>query len=248
VTPETPRRLDTISTRWSLIRTAHVGDRDAQTARAALVLRYAKAVRAYVGGLVQNRQDADELAQDVVVRLLQGDFAGADPTRGRFRDLLKTAARNMVKNFWEKQSRRQPVAADLGSVAGAEPAGDPWLAAWQKTVLDHCWAALADEERQKPNSRALTVLKLRTEFADDTSDQLAEKLSAKVGTPVRPDAFRQMLRRARVRFAELIVEEVRLGLEDQSQSRIDEELAALELLDLVRKIVPADESEGGGAG
>ena len=143
-TPEPPGRLDAITTRWSLLRMAHTGDRDAETARAVLVLRYAKSVRAYVGGMLKNREDADELAQDVVVRLLKGDFAGADPTRGRFRDLLKTAARNMVRHFWEKQSRRKPVAADLGSVAGAEQVGDPWLASWQKTVLDHVWAALKD--------------------------------------------------------------------------------------------------------
>ena len=110
--PNPPGRLDAITTRWSLIRQAHMVDRDAAEARKALVLRYAKAVRSYVGGMLRNREDADELAQDVVVRLLKGDFAGADPTRGRFRDLLKTAARNMVRNFWEKQSRRRPVDAD----------------------------------------------------------------------------------------------------------------------------------------
>jgi RNA polymerase sigma factor (sigma-70 family) len=240
--PETPSRLDAVTTRWSLIRTAHLGDRDTQVARAALVLRYAKAVRAYVGGMVKSREDADELAQDVVVRLLQGDFAGADPTRGRFRDLLKTAARNMVRNFWEKQSRRRPVEADLGLVAEAEPAGDPWLAAWQKTILDHCWRGILDVERQSSTGRAHTVLRLRAEFPDDSSEELAEKLSVRVGTPVRPDAFRQMLRRARVKFAELLLDEVRLGLDDPSPARVEEELAALELLDFVRDIVPQTEN------
>lgn len=49
-----PARLDGITTRWSLIRTAHKGDRDAETIRAALVTRWPKAVRAYVGGMLNN--------------------------------------------------------------------------------------------------------------------------------------------------------------------------------------------------
>jgi RNA polymerase sigma factor (sigma-70 family) len=242
---EMPARIDAITTRWSLIRQAHTTDRDAQAARAALVLRYAKAVRSYVGGMLKNQEDADELAQDVVVRLLKGDFAGADPNRGRFRDLLKTASRNMVRHFWEKQARRRPVDADLGLVAESDQSGDPWLASWQKTVLDHAWASLKDFERQNPKNPAHALLRLRTEFPEETSDQLAEKLSKQVGTTIRPDTCRQMLRRARLKFAELLVEEIRLGIEDPSPARVEEELAALELLDFVRDFLPADWKEKG---
>jgi RNA polymerase sigma factor (sigma-70 family) len=242
---ETPGRLDAITTRWSLIRQAHRTDRDAQAARAALVLRYAKSVRSYVGGMLKSREDADELAQDVIVRLLKGDFGGADPRRGRFRDLLKTATRNMVRHFWEKQARRRPVDADLGLVAESQQAGDPWLASWQKTVLDHSWAALKDVERENPKGQAHILLRLRTEFPDDTSDQLADKLSKKSGNAVRPDACRQMLRRARLKFAELLIDEIKLGLDDTTPARIQEELAALELLDLVRDFLPADWAQKG---
>ena len=167
-----------------------------------MVLRYAKAVRGYVGGMLKNREDADELAQEVIVRLLKGDFAGADPTRGRFRDLLKTAARNMVRNFWEKQARRRPVDADLGTVAECTATADPWLAAWQKTVLDHVWSALQDVERANPKNTAHTLLRLRTEFPDDTSEQLADRLGQKLNSVMRADSCRQVLRRARLNFAE----------------------------------------------
>jgi DNA-directed RNA polymerase specialized sigma24 family protein len=235
---ETPNRIDAITTRWSLIRQAHsngIGiDRDAEAARGVLVMRYAKAVRAYVGGILKSRDDADELAQDIVVRLLKGDFAGADPNRGRFRDLLKTAARNMVRNHWEKQNRRKPVDADLGLVASAAPADDPWLLSWRKTVLDHTWSALKDHERQNPKTPTYTILKLRTDFPEATSDELAGKLSQIVGSPVRADAGRQLLRRARVKFEELLREEITLGLEETSPERIDEELAALGLLEYVK--------------
>lgn len=238
-------RLDAITTRWSLIRQAHTGDRNAEAARSALVLRYAKSVRSYVGGMVKNKEDADELAQEIIVRLLKGDFAGADPTRGRFRDLLKTAARNMVRNFWEKESRRRPVDADLGLVAESDQADDPWLASWQKVILDQTWGLLRDFERANPKKPAHTILRLRTDFPDDSTEQLAIKFYQKTNMSVRSDAFRQLLRRARLKFAELLIDEIKLGLDDPSPARIEEELAALELLDYVRDFLPPDWKQTG---
>ncbi len=146
-------RLDAIATRWSLIHQAHVAGtpQNATVARQALVLRYAKSVRRYIGGIVRNTEDADELAQDAIMRLMKGDFAGADPNRGRFRDLLKTAVRNMVHSHWTKANRRRPADVELDSVVGTEDHHDPlWDAEFQSNVLDHAWAALREFERKTP--------------------------------------------------------------------------------------------------
>ncbi len=234
-------RLEAIPTRWSLVQQAHAtGPQTATAARQALVLRYAKSIRRYVGGMVKNAEDADELAQDVVMRLMKGDFGGADPTRGRFRDLLKTATRNMVHNHWAKSNRRKTADTDLNLV-GKEDESDPrWDAEWQANVLDHAWAALKDAERKTPTSPAYTLLKLRAENPDATSDELAEKLSEKTKSPVRADACRQMLRRARLRFAEALVTEIGVGLADPSPARVAEELAALGLLGYVQDFLPSD--------
>src|SRR5437762_1642647 len=71
-------RLDDINTRWSLLRLAHASPGgQAGAARDALVLRYAAAIRGYVGAMLPDAQDADELAQEIVLKLLRGDFAGA---------------------------------------------------------------------------------------------------------------------------------------------------------------------------
>ncbi len=84
------QRLEAISTRWTLLRQAHEASTvTSAEARNALVLRYLPAVRRYLGAIVRNDQDADDLTQDVLTRLLSGDFSGADPARGRFRDFLK---------------------------------------------------------------------------------------------------------------------------------------------------------------
>src|SRR5580700_2208702 len=113
----TPSRLDDIPTQWSLLRLAHrntvsgVGE-----ARNALVLRYARAIRNYVGALVRDEQDADEVAQEVVVRLLRGQFSSASPDRGSFRRMLMVATHNLVRTFWAKKKRQVSSEMDLAAV------------------------------------------------------------------------------------------------------------------------------------
>lgn len=237
------QRLDMINTQWSLVRRAH-GDASltAEEARRALVLRYSPAVRRYVGAIVRNDAEADDLAQDVVLRLMRGDFGGADASRGRFRDLLKTSLRNMVRNHWAKQNRRRPADVEVHDLPleAESAADDPWLEAWRNNLLDLTWANLEDYERTHKGSVAFTVLRLRADHPDDSSDELAGKLSAILGKPVRADSVRQQLKRARDRFAELLVKQVADVLDDPAPDRIQEELSDLGLLDRIRDFLPGE--------
>ncbi|MBI1833191.1 MAG: sigma-70 family RNA polymerase sigma factor [Planctomycetes bacterium] len=242
-------RLDGITTRWSLVRRAHMaGDGAAASeARSILVMRYASAIRRYIGGILKDRDETDEVAQDVIVRLLKGDFAGADPDRGRFRDLLKTAVRNMVRNHWAKKNQRRAMSdPDFDQIADAGE-GTPqsaWLSAWKNNLLDHVWAELKDLERKNASNPAYTLLMWRAEHPDESSDELAARLSAKLGAPVRADACRQMLRRARLRFAELLIEEISLGLDNAGPQEVEDELADVGLLELVRDFLPKRNDSG----
>jgi DNA-directed RNA polymerase specialized sigma24 family protein len=243
-------RLDAIDTRWSLVRRAHADGEPAaaEQARGVLVMHYASAIRRYVGGILQDPDNTDEVAQDVIVRLLKGDFARADADRGRFRDFLKAAVRNMVRNHWAKQNRRRPAPVDLDRLADDSDARTEaaWLGAWQTNVLDHAWADLKQFERANPSNPAYTLLKWRTEFPDETSDQLAARLTEKLGTFVRPANARQMLHRARQRFADLLINEIKLGLDDESPAQVEEELAALGLLEYLRASLPEVDGQGSG--
>jgi len=234
-------RLDAITTRWTIMRQAHAGAAtSAVDARRVLVLRYAPAIKSYVRAMTRDENEADELAQDAVVRLLQGDFAGADPDRGRFRDLLKTAVRNMVRNHWEKQKRRKPVDFDTSLVAEKSDDTDPWTEDWRKRVLELAWDALRRDEQENPQSSAFAILRLRADEPDATSEELAGLLSKKLGREVRADAFRQQLRRARLRFAECLVDEIADGLEQPTAEQVEEELVSLGIWEQVRPILPEE--------
>ncbi len=70
-------RLDQIETQWSLLLRAH--EMASADALNTLVLRYSPVIRGYIRNLTRNDADADELAQEAVIRILKGDFFRSGP-------------------------------------------------------------------------------------------------------------------------------------------------------------------------
>lgn len=246
---EDDKRLDQVVTQWSLLRMAHgPAPADSTQARKTLLLRYSGAIRSYVGALIKDDADADEVAQDCLVRMLKGDFASADPTKGRFRDFLKVAVKNMVRTYWDKKNRRTGVAYDVTQHEQTEEeneAEDAWTANWQRTVLDATWRSLEAFQRANSGCVYYTLLQLRAANPDDDSPQLAEKLSEATKKPWRADAARQQLRRARLRFAQLLLEELSRSMKNATPDEIEEDLIDLGLMEYVRPFLPDDWREHG---
>ena len=237
------QRLDQVVTQWSLLRLAHEpASLESKEARQRVLLKYNRAIRSYVGALLQNDDDADEVAQDVLVRLLKGDFANANPGKGRFRDFLKVAVKNMVRTYWSKKQRRAGVNLDVEKME--EPATGPdvdhFNRTWQTTILDHTLKALQQFERSTPGCCYYTVMKLRKDFPDAESTELAERMSKTTKKTWTPEATRQQLRRSRLRFAQLLVEEVAGGISNASPAEVEAELIDLGLMEYVRPFLPDD--------
>ena len=223
-------RLENIATRWSLLQAAgNLGSSSVVDARNVLVLRYARPIRAYIRAIVRDEDAADELAQEAVMRFLQGDFAGADPHRGRFRDLLKTALRNLVRNHWRRSAVRKTAELNFDLPTEADPADDPWLPACRDHLLEVAWSALEAREKKDPRSHPYTVLQLRTSYPDEDSTALAARLSTQLGQTIRADTYRQQLKRARDAFADALLRELADGLDAPTPERIHDEVMALDL-------------------
>ena len=233
-------RLDRVATRWTLVlRAGDTADPNALEARRLLVLRYAPAIRSYVAALVRDEELADELAHEIVLRLLQGQFRGADPARGRFRDYLKVAIKNAVRNYWRRAERARTAQVDIEQAALAQEADEStWLSRWRNNLLEVCWDRLREYEQQHPGNIYYAVLRARTRYPEASSQELAEKLAVELQRPIRPDAVRQTLKRARAKFAEFLIDEVADGLADPTPQRIEEELVALGLYAYVKEFVP----------
>jgi RNA polymerase sigma factor (sigma-70 family) len=231
---EFDERLSRISTQWSRLRQAHEEGESAARARQDLMVRYCGAAFRYLLKAVRDPHLAEDLAQEFALLFIQRRFRHADPDRGRFRDYVKTALFHLVDDHYRKQARR-PKAAAIDGQDPAAPSNPPdaelaFRESWSQELLARTWKELADWEKQTGQAYH-TVLRLRAEQPDLPSPALAERLSALLGKPVTADSARQTLHRAREKFTEFLLHEVRLSLgEGADDTQVEEELADLNLL------------------
>jgi RNA polymerase sigma-70 factor (ECF subfamily) len=223
--------LHEISTRWPLIRDP-----------IQFVLRYAPAIRKYLEALLRNTHDAEDVAQDFLLKGILSGFVRTEQLRGRFRDYLKTAVRNTALNHLQRRRPASLDAADMVRVPDPHDetaaAEEQWVAEWRGCVLDRALQALDAHQRQAPDSLFYTAVRLSLDHPDEDSTALAARASALTGRTVQAAAFRKQLSRARHRFAELVVDEVRNTLEQPTPERVAEELAELGLLEQLRDYLP----------
>jgi RNA polymerase sigma factor (sigma-70 family) len=228
-TPQVKRtqsRLEDIPTDWDIVRDP-----------ALFVLRYAPAIQRYVRALVRNRHDAEEVVQEFFLRVTQhGLFR---PSRGgRFRDYLKAAVRNAALNCLRRN--RAPKSIDFSilqdSIADKThaTADQVWTAEWRKCLLERAWQALKEHQDQSHGNLFQTVLNMLIDNPLEDSKTLAVRTSALIGRPLRAEAFRQQVSRARRLLAKLIVREVAQTLDEPTPKQIKDELIALDLWDRIR--------------
>lgn len=228
---DSPTIIDQIETDWSMIHEP-----------AHLVMRYAPAVQRYLHALISNPDDAEEVGQDFFLLVSKHGLPRTRQDRGRFRDYLKKCVRNAACNFLRRNQACKQQAMDIAHLALAEETlvglEEEWLGEWRHCILDRVWRRLREQQRKSRGSLAYTVLRLCVDHPNERSDVLAQKVAAQLKKPIRPEAFRQQLSRARRLFAQLLVDEVALTLNDPEPHTVEEELADLGLIQYVRSYLP----------
>jgi DNA-directed RNA polymerase specialized sigma24 family protein len=245
-TPDQP--LNLISTMWSLVRRAHDGPLEAaNAARQQLLQRYGGAVYRYLNKLLHDRDAVDEVYQEFALRLVHGKLHGADPRRGRFRNFVKGTLFHLVADY--RKERRQwpgPLPANVTCLAtdSQEVESDRlFVESWCDELLARAWAALAEIEAQ--TGRAYhAVLRFRADHPGLRSPEMAEQLSSKLGMVFTAAGIRQILHRAREKFADVLLDEVAHSLEDPGVEPVERELIDLGLFEYCR---PALERRPDGA-
>ena len=221
----TKLRLEEISTEWQVIRDP-----------ARFVRRYLPAIQRYVAALIRNRHDVEDLVQNFFLRVTQHGFVR--PSRGgRFRDYLKAAVRNAALNHLRRN--RAPKAVDFDIlqdyvVDKTQAAADQvWANEWRKCLLERACRALEEHQSQSPGNLFYTVLHVLVDNPLDDSKTLAARTSALIGRPLRAEAFRKQVSRARHLLEKLIVKEVAQTLDDPTPEQIKEELIDLALWEYI---------------
>jgi RNA polymerase sigma factor (sigma-70 family) len=131
-------------TSWTTIRSA--GKRD-EPALERFAERYREPVLAFIRGRGLRDPEADDVCQDVFLRLLKSEaLAGADPSRGRFRSLLLAVAMHSIQDQARK-ARREPAPLETEPLdPGTLPAKDEAFdRAWILHLSERALARLREE-------------------------------------------------------------------------------------------------------
>lgn len=239
---EIDQRLSQIATQWTMLNQAHKGQADeAAVARQVLMQRYCGAVFRYLLRAVRDVPVAEDLTQEFALRFIQGRFGQYDPQQGRFRNYVKGSLFRLVQDYYREAGRAiKAVPLDPDQ---AVPAGDDQAAAdqafrdsWRQELLARAWKGLAlvEADTGQPYHE---LLRRRVDQPDRSSAELAADLSASRGKTFSAAGVRQLVHRAREKFAELLLDDIRLSLEDAPMDRVLEELAELNLLKYCKDIL-----------
>jgi RNA polymerase sigma factor (sigma-70 family) len=245
------QRLSQIQTLWTQLFKVTKPD-DKRQGRRDLVLRYYGAVYRYLLGMVRDEDVAMELTQEFAGRFLRGDFAKANPERGRFRDFLKVSLRNLVMDHYRKKKVRDGKVVKTFPDDTPDPADDSqrqandeaFVNSFREEVLARTWEALAEAERTsgKPYH---TVLRFKIQHPEMAGAAMAERLSAQLGKPMTDAAMRQTLHRARSEFADMLLDEVTRTLSKPGLEELTQELVELRLLDYCKSALERRAKQAG---
>src|SRR4051812_48285917 len=174
-------RLTEIPTEWTLIRTAHtpvpegtpVGP-EVAVAMEQLIGRYHDAVDRYLKLKLRDQNLADEVSQEFWTKLLTHKLAGADPSKGRFRDYLRTVLHRLIIDHFRSRKLQQLPPGDLLDPSTTDEDFDH---VWRESVIKRVWSRLETYEVSTPKNRYATVLHLRVGSPDAPIEDLAQRLS-----------------------------------------------------------------------
>lgn len=225
--------IDQISTRWTLIQDP-----------VQFVMRYAPAIRGYLGVFLKDPHDVEDVCQAFLLRVVEQGVVEETALHGRFRDYLIAAVRNAAL----AHLRRRPVASQEGKPLDELPARDSfalppdeeWLSRWRRVVLAGAWEALENHQREHAGNLAHTVLRTLVDHPREDSSQLAARVSDLCGRTLQPEAFRKQVSRARRLFAEFLVAETARTLDNPTPLQVEEELIEIGAMKYVQPFLPPD--------
>ena len=219
------------STRWSLIRSTRE-PHERRRALEELLQLYWKPLYFFVRRRGASVEEAKDTVQGFCVHLIEGDFlANPDPAKGRFRSYLRVAIDNFRRNQYERGAALKrgggvrTVSLDfeiaerhLGGASGT--AEQSFEREWALGVMERSLSQLEEEFRAGRRRGPFEAVVGYFRGVDVPSQ---EHLAKAHGMTV--SQFKSFLHRTRLRFRELVRDEVSQTLEDTED--VDAEIGVL---------------------
>lgn len=203
-------------TRWTLIRSAQASPEARRAALEVLLLAYWRPLYAFFLRQGLDSESARDSVQDLLLRLLEHDFLQRlSPERGRLRGYLLTSARNHLAHRHERESAARrgggalplPLDFELAERVAAEDAPGPDEAferEWATSVMERALARLKAEFDSGTRSGPFSLVE---QFFRPGAQPPGYREAAAAHGMSLPQ-LKTFLHRARVRYRELVREEV----------------------------------------
>ena len=221
---------------------ARDGDRVNQEEMTRFFARYQGAVLRYFRTAVRNQDVAEDLTQDFALKFIRGGFQAAHPEGGRFRDFLRVALANQLRDHHRRQQHRRNENEYserlVEQVVENEPA-ENFDINWRDELLAQTWSDL-ELHQQSTMQKYYTALRLKAESEGVVGSELVRLFSDRSGTATTETAFRKLLQRARRQFGELLLKNVAETLAVPTRDELMRELADLKLLVYCNDLLSAD--------
>jgi RNA polymerase sigma factor (sigma-70 family) len=231
-TPGESVHLTDLETCWTTVRNAHTAGPVGEFAMRELIGRYHDAVERYLRLKLRDKNLADEVFQEFWTKLLTHKLAGADHNKGRFRDYLRTVLHRLIIDHFRGRKLQALPPGDL--IDPSRPDAD-YDRVWREAVIKRVWSRLETYEASTPKNRYASVLHLRVNNPKASIDEIALQLSELTTAKITPEAFRKTLQRARGKFLELLVQELRETIHPANPEDIEAEIFDLGLGHLYRR-------------
>jgi RNA polymerase sigma factor (sigma-70 family) len=214
-----------------------LGDDVVAAARRRFFAQYYQPVYAYLRRLLRDPNATDDVYQEFAARVLQRCFRGYAVDRGRFRDYRKTTLRNMVVDHHRKVGRSKrgiSQGIDLRNLEIPEPSEIDFALTARDSALERLLELTFSklrELKQRTRPTYYDVLTYVVRHPEETSATAAEDLTRLLGLspPLKPDALRQLIKRARDKFQELFIEELHVPAGPRRSEQIERRLIDFEV-------------------
>lgn len=224
--------LTDLETCWTTVRNAHTPGPVGELAMRELIGRYHDAVERYLRLKLRDQNLADEVFQEFWTKLLTHKLAGADNNKGRFRDYLRTVLHRLIIDHFRGRKLQPLPPGDL--LDPSRPDAD-YDRVWREAVIKRVWSRLETYEASTAKNRYATVLHLRVNNPKASIEEIAQLLAGQTRATISPEAFRKTLQRARGKFLELLIQELRETIHPSTPEDIEAEIFDLGLGPLYRR-------------